>query len=99
MSSESLLVLLKRCLTRLKDAHFSLNSKTVMALTPSDRLVDHTETQFPSFDTAVINNAYKTVVEERTTVMDTVEELIKCRERLTLQIEELLRDQRLKGCL
>ena len=70
-----------------------------MPLTPSDLIVDNAEMHFISGDIASFATQYETFFTERSTVMDTVEELIKCRERLTLQIEQLLRDQRLKGAL
>jgi hypothetical protein len=70
-----------------------------MPLTPSDWIVDHTETHFMSGDIESVTDQYETLLAERSTVMETVEELIKCRERLTLQIEYILREQRLKGAL
>ena len=82
----------------MKDAHSNLNPETAMALIPSDRLANRAESQFTVFDMAVFNE-HETLLTERSTAMNTVEELIKCRERLTLQIEQILRDQRLKGCL
>ncbi len=70
-----------------------------MALTPSNRVIDSADTQFTSFDIAALNGQYENLLSERSNVMDTVEDLIRCREQLTLQIEAILREQRLKGAL